>query len=98
MTLERADISGFDLRHLPQAFYQDPFPWYRALRTYEPVHRCPDGSIFLTRYADCAAVYRDPRCSSDKRRTYTPGRPVCCTESAESSGSLLSNVWQVTFG
>ena len=32
------------------------------------MHRCPDGSIFLTRYDDVAAVYQDhQRFVSDKR-------------------------------
>jgi cytochrome P450 len=33
----------------------------------------PDGSYFLSRYDDCAAVYRDPETwSSDKRRDFRP--------------------------
>ena len=33
----------------------------------------PDGSYFLSRYDDCAAVYRDPDTwSSDKRRDFRP--------------------------
>ncbi len=66
------DIRQFDWRRLPDGFYEDPFPWYRALRQHEPVHECPDGSYTLTRYADCTAVYRDSRCSSDKRRMFRP--------------------------
>ena len=66
------DIRQFDWRHLPDDFYEDPFPWYRALRQHDPVHQCPDGTVTLTRYADCAAVYRDSRCSSDKRRMFRP--------------------------
>ena len=67
-----SDIRNFDWHDLPLGFYEDPFPWYRALREHDPVHRCPDGSFTLTRYADCAAVYRDSRCSSDKRRMFRP--------------------------
>ena len=65
-------IQEFDWRSVPPGFHENPFPWYRALREFEPVHRCPDGSYTLTRYADCAAVYRDLRCSSDKRRMFKP--------------------------
>jgi cytochrome P450 len=37
------------------------------------VHRCPDGSIFLTRYDDVAAVYQDhQRFVSDKRVEFAP--------------------------
>lgn len=49
-------LNVFDLRHLPAAFYDDPFPTYHALRDAEPVRRMPDGSYFLTRYADVQAV------------------------------------------
>jgi len=63
----------FDLRHLSDAFYDDPFPTYRALRVHAPVKRMPDGSVFLTRYADIVAVYKNPNTfSSDKREEYAP--------------------------
>jgi hypothetical protein len=45
----RAAALAFDLRALPADFYEDPFPYYHALRRVDPVHRCPDGSYFLTR-------------------------------------------------
>jgi len=61
-----------DLRRLSPAFLDDPFPTYHLLRTHDPVHRCPDGSVFLTRYADVAAVYRDKRMSSDKQVEFRP--------------------------
>ena len=44
--------SGFDLRALPADFYADPYPVYDLLREHDPVRRMPDGSWFLTRYAD----------------------------------------------
>ena len=66
-------VAGFDLRHLPASFYADPYPTYHALRRHDPVRRMPDGSVFLTRYADCVAVYRDARLfSSDKRAEFGP--------------------------
>ena len=69
----REIAEGFDLRALPDAFYDNPYPTYRALREHDPVHRCPDGSWFLTRYADVLAVYRDHRrMSSDKRVEFAP--------------------------
>jgi cytochrome P450 len=46
----------FDLRHLPDDFYDDPYPYYRALRETNPVKRMPDGSVFLSRYADLLAT------------------------------------------
>jgi cytochrome P450 len=64
---------SFDLSALPPAFYDDPFPYYHALRAFDPVLRLADGSYFLTRYADLAAVYRDTKTfSSDKRIEYGP--------------------------
>jgi cytochrome P450 len=63
----------FDLRKLPDAFYDDPYPTYDRLRREAPVLRCPDGSYFLTRYADVLAVYKDHRrFSSDKRSQFGP--------------------------
>ena len=65
--------ASFDLRRLDAAFYADPFPTFRALREHEPVRRMPDGSVFLTRYADVIAVYKDPKTfSSDKREEFLP--------------------------
>jgi cytochrome P450 len=70
---DRAAALAFDLRALPDAFYEDPFPFYRALRRWDPVHRCPDGSYFLTRYDDVVAVYQDhARFSSDKQAEFGP--------------------------
>jgi cytochrome P450 len=64
---------AFDLKRLDAAFLADPFPIYRALREHDPVHRMPDGSYFLSRYDDCAAVYRDPATwSSDKKVDFRP--------------------------
>ena len=64
---------GFDLKRLDRSFLADPFPIYRALREHDPVHRMPDGSFFLSRYDDCAAVYRDPETwSSDKKVDFRP--------------------------
>src|ERR1700712_3160775 len=63
----------FDLRQLSDAFYDDPFPTYRALRELDPVKRMPDGSFFLTRYEDVIAVYKDPKTfSSDKHEEFGP--------------------------
>src|SRR5438477_4450984 len=65
--------ASFDLRALPPEFYANPYPTYHALRMHDPVRRMPDGSYFLTRYADMVAVYRDARSfSSDKKVEYKP--------------------------
>ena len=71
--MSRAAALAFDLRALPDDFYEDPFPTYHELRRWDPVHRCPDGSYFLTRYDDLVAVYQDHhRFSSDKRVEFAP--------------------------
>jgi cytochrome P450 len=75
MTAARAQeiAAGFDLRALPPDFYANPYPVYRVLRETQPVRRMPDGSFFLTRYADLVAVYRDAQAfSSDKKVEFTP--------------------------
>ena len=51
----------FDLSALTPDFYQDPFPWYHALRELQPVKRMKNGSYFLTRYDDVMAVYKNPK-------------------------------------
>jgi len=66
-------VDGFDLRALPDDFYDDPFRYYDALRTTAPVKLMPDGGYFLSRYADCLAVYKDPATfSSDKKVEFKP--------------------------
>jgi cytochrome P450 len=75
MTGARAQeiAAGFDLRALPPDFYANPYPVYALLRESEPVKRMPDGSHFLTRYADLVQVYRDAHTfSSDKKVEFTP--------------------------
>ena len=69
----REIAASFDLRALPDDFYANPYPVYDALRQHEPVRRMPDGSWFLTRYADLVAVYWDAQTfSSDKRVEFGP--------------------------
>jgi cytochrome P450 len=63
----RAVAAAFDLKKLSADFLDDPYPTYRALRQFDPLHRMPDGSYFLSRYDDCLAVYRGSDIwSSDK--------------------------------
>ena len=69
----RQMAESFDLRQLSAAFYANPYPIYRHLRENDPVRRMPDGSCFLTRYADCVAVYRDAQIFvSDKKPEFGP--------------------------
>ena len=69
----REVADAFDLRRLPAEYYANPYPTYHALREHAPVHRLPDGGYFLSRYADCVAVYKDAIAySSDKKREFAP--------------------------
>src|SRR5216684_2110001 len=69
----RAAAAAFDIKRLEPRFLDDPYPLYRVLREHDPVHRMPDGSYFLSRYDDCAAVYRDVATwSSDKKIDFKP--------------------------
>jgi cytochrome P450 len=66
-------LATFDLRALPPAFYENPYPFYHALRQHDPVRRMADHSYFLTRHADVVGVYRDARrFSSDKKAEFRP--------------------------
>src|SRR5262245_7846506 len=72
-TYARETALAFDLRRLDRHFLAAPYPTYLALREPDPVHRMPDASYFLSRYEDCADVYRDPACwSSDKKIDFRP--------------------------
>ena len=69
----REIAASFDLRRLPADFLANPYPVYAVLRETDPVRRMPDGSYFLTRYADLIAVYRDAQTfSSDKKVEFAP--------------------------
>jgi cytochrome P450 len=67
-TRDQAEASGtlvwdpFD-----PAWARDPYPVYAALRHSNPVHRSPFGFWVFTRHADCLAMLRDKRASSDGR-------------------------------
>ncbi len=65
-----ASARAFRLTAVPDDFFDDPYRYYAALRAHDPVHDLGGGSIFLTRYEDVVAVYRDSRASSDKKREF----------------------------
>lgn len=46
------------------AFWHEPYPYYDRVRTLTPVYASPAGVHVLTRYADIAALIRDPRLSA----------------------------------
>lgn len=51
------------------SFRADPYPTYARLRELDPVHHAPWGAWVVSRYADCLAVLKDPRASSDPSRS-----------------------------
>jgi cytochrome P450 len=70
---QRQHVAAFDPTQLSAAFHDDPYPTYAALRQLDPVHRCPDGTYFLTRYPDLDRIYRDRHSfSSDKKVAFAP--------------------------
>jgi cytochrome P450 len=66
------EVRDFQLTRVPPAFLDDPYPWYAALREHDPLHALEGGGVFLSRYEDALAVYRDPRASSDKKAEFAP--------------------------
>jgi len=65
-------VRDFQLTRVPPEFLDDPYPWYAALRAHDPVHALEGGGVFLSRYEDALAVYRDPHASSDKKAEFRP--------------------------
>ena len=66
------DIRDFRLTAVPGDFFDDPYRYYAALRSDDPVHEMETGSFFLSRYDDVVAVYRHAQASSDKRVEFQP--------------------------
>jgi cytochrome P450 len=88
----RALAHAFDPQRLTAAFYESPYETYNALRAWDPVHRCVDGSYFLTRYTHLDQVYRDRlRFSSDKRSVFAPVFGVSSPLYAHHTTSLVFN-------
>lgn len=68
--MDREAALNFDLNSIGEDFINDPHPMLEQLREHDPVHRNPDGSIYLTRYEDVKAVYRDRSMVSEKTETF----------------------------
>ena len=65
-------VRDFQLTRVPPAFLDDPYPWYAALRTHDPVHVLEDGGVFLARHEDALVMYRSAHTSSDKKAEFAP--------------------------
>src|SRR5215216_6296302 len=66
------DIRAFRLTAVPDDFFDDPYPYYAALREDDPLHEMEGGSFFVSRYDDVVALYRSSHASSDKRVEFKP--------------------------
>lgn len=69
---ERAFARAFQLTRVPADFVDDPYRYFAILRRHDPVHELEGGGVFLTRYEDVVAAYRDPHASSDKKQEFRP--------------------------
>ena len=70
--ISAAAVRDFQLTRVPPQFLDAPYPWYAALRAHDPLHALEGGGVFLSRYEDALAVYRDPHASSDKKQEFRP--------------------------
>ncbi len=76
-------------------FRRDPYPYYRRLREADPIHWNPPGTWLVTRYADAAAILRDPHIG------HPAGRAPETIEELRKNGKLtplefLLSSWMVT--
>ncbi len=68
-----SDVAPATFNPFDPGFRIDPYSTYRRLRSEDPVHQSPLGGLVLSRYADCVAVLKDRRWSSDFRNAEQPG-------------------------
>ena len=62
----------FELTRPPADFIDNPYRHYDSLREQDPVHRFADGGVFLSRYEDVVAMYRNSSASSAKKVEFKP--------------------------
>ncbi len=58
------------------AFRANPYPYYDALRTLEPVHTTASGMVVLTRYADVSTTLKSADFSRDVEKYSTQASPT----------------------
>ncbi len=75
-----AKQSPADFAPLTQACFDDPYPFYQALRADAPVYQLPNGIYCVSRYADIQAVCMDTATYSSKYQgiaaTLKPGQDI----------------------
>ncbi|AUC53121.1 cytochrome [Sagittula sp. P11] len=84
------DTAGFDLNAIGPDFIENPHPMLAALRERAPMHRNPDGSVYLTRYDDVLKIYQSREMSSDKTRAFDEKFGACPLHTHHTS-SLVFN-------
>ena len=67
----RASARAFELKKIGPTTIANPYPLPRAARARAGA-RMPDGSYFLSRYADCIAVYKDTAAYSLRQKARVP--------------------------
>ncbi|MFN0005208.1 MAG: cytochrome P450 [Burkholderiaceae bacterium] len=65
------DPKAFNLFNIPDDYYLDPQPYFKALRDEDPIHHNADGSVLLTRYEDIITVWRDLSGVVNREQAYT---------------------------
>jgi cytochrome P450 len=84
-----AGEADFEVLFTPE-HYADPHPIYRRMRTEAPIWHSPDDAWLLTRYADCEAILRDTRWSSNPaHRAGGPSEEFNAREGIAAGGSVL---------
>jgi len=66
----------------------DPWPLYAELRREAPIHRSPRGFWVLARHADCLALLRDRRASSDGNKVARELAPQGFAEARRRRGAI----------
>lgn len=73
MQITAENATEFVLGDIDVEFARDPYPAYAVLRKHAPLCRQPDGSYFVSRYAEVKQAMSDPELfSSDKRVDFKP--------------------------
>lgn len=66
----RVAALAFNLYNLPPDYYAVPYPYFRLLRDYDPVHRNDDGTVLVSRWADVRTIWRDATSSVNKAERF----------------------------
>lgn len=85
------DLAEFDLNRIDRDFIEDPHPVLDRLRADRPIHWNGDGSVYLTRHADCLKVYQSRDMLSDKTEAFGEKYGAGCPLHKHHTTSLIFN-------